>query len=480
MGWKDEYRNKTVTPDEAVSIVRDGDRVVIPLTEQPLGLVSALINVSDRLDEVAVCVSTPAFDIGALLSAGLEVEVEIFLGPLAREYENSGASPFLPLPLSLTFKTNDERPNESKPIDVAVVTVTPPDANGMVSFGPQPWSKIGYARRADRVIAEVNPNLIDTYGDCFMHISEFDLFVEAQKIVHTRETLRNFVSGFEEERRIALEEIIDLVSPERLGRMAPRLQHIDIQILRSLYGLEAPSDVIVAIGENVRPIIKDGACIQIGVGSPSTYLPQMGVFDERLDLGLHTELTVPGIAKLVDAGVINGKRKNLHIGKAVAVAWSGSDDRDLDIIDGNPNFELYEPKYLLNPYVISSNSGQVSINNALSVDLTGQICSESVFGGKMVNGIGGQPETHLGALYSEGGRAITLLQSTALNGAVSRIVPKLAEGELVTIPRFWADTVITEYGRANLLGKNHRERAQALIEIAHPDFRKGLKQAVPV
>ena len=171
MGWKDEYRNKTVTPDEAVSIVRDGDRVVIPLTEQPLGLVSALINVSDRLDEVAVCVSTPAFDIGALLSAGLEVEVEIFLGPLAREYENSGASPFLPLPFSLTFKTNDERPNESKPIDVAVVTVTPPDANGMVSFGPQPWSKIGYARRADRVIAEVNPNLIDTYGDCFMHIS---------------------------------------------------------------------------------------------------------------------------------------------------------------------------------------------------------------------------------------------------------------------------------------------------------------------
>ena len=478
MEWKDEYRKKTVTSVEAVSIVRDGDRVVIPLTEQPQALVSSLIEVSDKLDKVVVCVSTPSFDIGGLLSAGLDVEVEIFLGHLAREYENSGASRFLPLPFSLTFKTNDERADEAKPIDVALVTVTPPDENGMVSFGPQPWSKMGYTRRADRVLAEVNPNLIDTYGDCFMHVSEFDLFVEGQMIVHTRETLKNLVSGFDKERRIALEEVISLVSPERLGPIAGRLQQIDIQVLRSLYGLEAPSDVIMAIGDNVRSIIKDGACIQIGVGSPSTYLPRLGVFDERLDLGLHTELTVPGIAKLVDSGVINGKRKNLHIGKAVAVAWSGADDRDLDIIDGNPNFELYEPKYLLNPYVISRNVGQVSINNALSVDLTGQICSESVFGGRMVNGIGGQPETHLGALYSEGGRAITLLQSTALNGAVSRIVPKLAEGEFVTIPRFWADTVITEYGIANLLGKNHKERALALIEIAHPDFRKELKQAL--
>ena len=150
----------------------------------------------------------------------------------------------------------------------------------------------------------------------------------------------------------------------------------------------------------------------------------------------------------------------------------------MKIIDGNRNFELYEPDYLLNPSLISSNDQQVAINNALTVDLTGQICSESIFGGKMINGIGGQPETHVGALYSKGGRAITLLQSTAMSGSISRIVPKLNEGELVTIPRYWADTIVTEYGVANLLGKNHRERAEQLISIAHPDFRKDLSKSL--
>ena len=150
----------------------------------------------------------------------------------------------------------------------------------------------------------------------------------------------------------------------------------------------------------------------------------------------------------------------------------------MKIIDGNRNFELYEPDYLLNPSLISSNDQQVAINNALTVDLTGQICSESIFGGKMINGIGGQPETHVGALYSKGGRAITLLQSTAMSGSISRIVPKLNEGELVTIPRYWADTIVTEYGVANLLGKNHRERAEQLIGIAHPDFREDLSKSL--
>ena len=478
MGWKEEYRAKLASAEGAASLVNNGDRVVIPLTEQPTSLVAALMEKAETLSGVSVCVSTPGFDIGGLLSGGLEVEVEIFLGPLAREYENRGLSPFLPLPFSLTFKAMDERVDEAKPVDVCLVTVTPPDENGMVTFGPQPWFKMGYARRSRRVCAEVNPNLIRTYGDCAMHVSEFDVFVEKERVVHTRETLIQLVSEADPERKTALLEVIDAVNPERLGPIADRFGQIDIHVLRSLYGLDSASDEIKAIGDNVIPLIPDGACIQIGVGSPSSYLPRLGVFDSRVDLGLHTELTVPGIARLVDGGVINGMRKNTHKGKAVAVAWSGSDDRDLDIIDGNPNFELYEPAYLLNPNTIAMNDRQIGINNALSVDLTGQICSESVFGGRMMNGIGGQPETHLGALYSKGGRAITLLQSTALDGSVSRIVPKLAEGELVTIPRFWADTVVTEYGVANLLGKNHRERAQALISVAHPAFQKELQQSI--
>ena len=186
MGWKDDYKAKLTTAVGVASLIRNGNRVVVPLTEQPLSLIAALMDRAGTLKEVSVCVSTPGFDIGGLLSGGLEVEVEIFLGPLAREYENVGLSPFLPLPFSLTFKATDERLDEAKPIDVCLVTVTPPDENGMVSFGPQPWFKMGYARRAHQVCAEVNPNLIRTYGDCFMHISEFDAFVERELIIQTR------------------------------------------------------------------------------------------------------------------------------------------------------------------------------------------------------------------------------------------------------------------------------------------------------
>ena len=242
-------------------------------------------------------------------------------------------------------------------------------------------------------------------------------------------------------------------------------------------GLEEPPAKARAIAENVIPLIPHGATIQIGVGTPSSYLPRLGVFNDKVDLGLHTEMVAPGIARLVEAGVINGSRKTVHRGKAVAASWSGSDDGDLAIIDDNPLFELYDPEYLLNPWLIAQNHQQIALNNALSVDLLGQINVESVFGGRMFNGIGGQPETHIGALYSKGGRAITLLYSTAVDGAVSRIVPKFEEGEIVTIPRFFADTVVTEYGVANLLGKNHRERAEALIAIAHPDFRSELRKA---
>ena len=188
-------------------------------------------------------------------------------------------------------------------------------------------------------------------------------------------------------------------------------------------------------------------------------------------------MVAPGIARLVDRGIINGRRKTIHRGKAVAVAWSGSDPDDLRIIDDNPGFELYDPAYVLKLSTLASNYRQTSINNALTIDLTGQINSETVLGARMINGTGGQPETHLGAFLCPGGRAITLLPSTAINGTISRIVPQMEQGALVTIPRFFADTVVTEYGIARLLGKNHRERAQELIAIAHPDHRPELRQS---
>ncbi len=480
MSWQDDYNRKLTTPEEAVSIVRDGDRVVIPLTEQPMSLVRALAERASDIRNATLSVAVPQFDVGPFLEAGWKVEIENFIGPYGRPYENDSLAPYSPLAFSLTFKSSDERKDVSKPIDVVLATVAPPNKRGQITFGPQSWYKRGYAQRANRVAAEVNPALIRTYGDTFMPLNEINALALVEPPDGSHKRLNQAIATLPDERRTIFEDIVQRVNPIRLIPSIPVLDTIDLNRLRAQLGIDHPSPESKAIAENVKRLIPHGATIQVGVGAPSSYMPRLGVFDEKIDLGLHTELTVPGVAKLVDAGVINGSRKTIHKNRAVAVSWSGADDQDLRLIDDNPIFELYSPEYLLDPWLIARNHAQVGMNNALSVDLTGQIASESVFGGRMINGIGGQPETHIGALYSKGGRAITLLYSTALDGAVSRIVPKLESGELVTMPRFWADTIVTEYGVADLLGKNHKERAESLIAIAHPDFRSELRKAATV
>ena len=481
MSWRDEYRRKLVSAAEAISIVESGDRVVIPLTQQPRQLAKALAARRSELQGVSVAIYTAAdFDLGWFLSGdedAFQVEIEGFIGVPERPLHDAGKVTYLPLPFSLSFKAVDQRPKEAKPIDVVMVTVSPPDKHGLVSFGHQPWSKLGYARRARKLVAEVNPKLIRAHGDCFLPVSSFDYLVEVNPPSITREELQQAVARQPEDRRAALEDIINHLDPSRLASMASNLAAVDVDRLKVVAGIEDPPAEDKAIAEQVKRLIPDGATIQIGMGTPSTYLPRLGVFDDKLDLGLHTELVAPGIARLVEAGVINGRRKSIYQGIAVAASWSGSDDRDLAIIDGNPLFELHEPERLLNPWVVAQNHRQIALNNGVSVDLIGQINVESTFGGRMLGGIGGLPEVHLGALYSKGGRAITLLHSTALDGVVSRIVPKFEAGEIVTIPRFFADTVVTEYGVAALVGKNHRERAEALIAIAHPDFRPELRKA---
>ena len=478
MSWQDDYNSKLATPEEAVAIVQDGDRVVVPLTEQPMSLIRALAERASEVKDAILSVAVPQFDVGPFIDAGWKVEIENFIGPAGRPYENDSQAPYLPLAFSLTFKSPDERGSEAKPIDVALVTVAPPNKHGQVTFGPQPWYKRGYAQRANRVAAEVNPSLIRTFGDTFMPLNEINALVEVEAPTDSRERLNRAIAALPEERRAMLEEIVGQVNPNRLVPSIPYLETMDLNRLRTQLGIDDPSPETIAIADNVTALIPHRATIQVGVGTPSSYMPRLGVFDDKIDLGLHTELTVPGVAKLVEAGVINGSRKTIHRNRAVAVSWSGANDEELKIIDDNPMFELYSPEYLLNPWLIAQNNAQIGMNNALSVDFNGQIASESVLGGRMINGIGGQPETHIGALYSKGGRAITMLYSTALDGAISRIVPKLESGELVTMPHFWADTVVTEYGVADLLGKNHRERAEALISIAHPDFRRELRKSL--
>ena len=480
MSWREEYSRKLVSAAEAVSIVESGDRVIIPMTQQPHQLAKALTARGNELRGVTLAISAAEFELDQFLSGdegAFQIESECFMGALERPFHDAGKITYLPLPFSLSYKAVDQRPEEAKPVDVLMVTVTPPNEHGLVSLGPTPYSKRSYARRARKVVAEVNPNLIRTHGDNFLPVSKFDRLVEVNPPSLTREDLLQAIADQPEARRTALEEIVNQFDPRRLASLTTRLGARDIGRLRISLGIEEPPAEDKAIAEHVKRLIPDGATIQIGMGTPSSYLPRLGVFDDKVDLGLHTEMVAPGVARLVDAGVINGRRKSIYKGKAVAVSWSVSDDQDLAIIDDNPIFELYEPEHLLNPWLIAQNHQQISMNNAVSVDLIGQINVESTFGGRMLGGIGGLPEVHLGALYSKGGRAITLLHSTALDGAISRIVPKFEAGEIVTIPRFFADTVVTEYGVAALVGKNHRERAEALISIAHPDFRSELRNA---
>jgi 4-hydroxybutyrate CoA-transferase len=207
------------------------------------------------------------------------------------------------------------------------------------------------------------------------------------------------------------------------------------------------------------------------------YLARAGAFDGKHDLGLHSEMVAPGIAALVASGVITGARKTLHPNVAIASAWSGSDSEDLKIVTNNAKFQVRDPEYVLDLRTIAQNDNFYAMNNALSVDLTGQINAESVFGSRMINGTGGQPEFQIGAALSRGGRGITLLPSTALDGAVSRIVAQHDSGAMITVPRYFADTIVTEYGVARLWGKNHRQRAAELIAVAHPDFREELRRA---
>ena len=326
-------------------------------------------------------------------------------------------------------------------------------------------------------VAEIDRTLARTYGDVYMHVSDFGWFVEATPPPPDPVALERELDKMDESKRAGVRAVIAEAGIERIWPIIQYLQRMSVDDLRVLVGVAPPPAEYAAIAGYLDEVLEDGVTIQIGVGDPSSQMPRLGAFDRKHDLGLHTEMVAPGIARLVDAGIINGRKKSIHQGKAIGVAWSGADPADLMVIDDNPAFELYDPEYVLNIATIAVNYRQTSINNALGVDLTGQITAETVVGARMINGTGGQPETHLGAFLCPGGRAITLLQSTALGGAVSRIVPQLEEGALVTVPRFFADTIITEFGVARLLGKNHRERASELIAVAHPDHRAQLSKA---
>ncbi len=480
MDWQAEFQKKLTTAEQAVRLVQSGNRIVIP----PFGgnrLAQALAERRTELKDVRITYCAPTYDPGWLQPGWrdcFEVEVEIFIGDFGRRATDERVASYLPNLWSTAYKGQDEGREDSQPFDFLFLTVSPPDKNGNCCIGPYAFNKKSYTGRVRKILAEVDSTVTRVHGDCYVHVSEVEAFVESTPKPVTAEEVQEWLAPIEPERRSQMEELIGQGNIQRLRPLGPRLAMVQPEDLRRFLFLAPPTpDWVKTVAGYVEELIPDGATLQLGGGDPVNHLPRLGVFDNKLDLGLHTEMIVPGVGKLVDGGVINGKRKSMHRGKAVAVFWVGGDDDDLRIIENNPRFELHSSEYVASFFTIMQQEKMVAINNALSIDLTGQINAESIYGGRMINGNGGQPEFHIGAFLAPGGMALTLMASTALNGALSRIVAQHEPGSLITVPRFYADVVVSEYGVARLAGKNHRQRASELVAIAHPDHREELRKA---
>jgi 4-hydroxybutyrate CoA-transferase len=433
MDWQEEYKRKLVAPEEAIKVIKSGDRVVFGMPDA-LALGLALAGRADELKGVRIQGGGgrdfPWYDSSweEIYPGAFQLEVPYVL-PLVRELMDARRGDFavaglmgVPDPLSL------------ENVGVFIVQISPPDEHGFCSFGASLWHKKELVKVAKVTLAEVNENVIRTYGDNFVHISEIDYFIE--------HTPTGRVPG----------------STDILGRKTA-----------------GPGEVEKTVAQHIGTLIKDGDCLEIGVGGTAEWVAQVGGLETKHDLGWHSENTVKGIATLVRNGVINGKYKNIHRERAVATAVGGGTTEEMDYINNNPLFEVYSSNYILDPRVIGSHDNMVAINSAIGVDLTGQIAAESI-GPVMTSGSGGQLAFAIGAYLSKGGRSIVAIPSTARGGTLSRIMPMLAQGTVVSTPRTLADIVVTEYGIARLKGKTQRERALELIGIAHPEFRAELKK----
>jgi 4-hydroxybutyrate CoA-transferase len=433
MNWQEEYHKRLTNAETAVRVVKSGDRVAIPVYSNPSLIAGALANRLGELKGVTILLGAAATDLPWYHPEAAQ----------AFMIEPWYTSPYLPKPIrqmviekrsdhrvcpsALLFKTLHE--GRTDPPDVALLDVSPPDHNGFVSLGAGVWDKKEMIKYSRTVIAEVNLSFIRTGGDNFVHLSEIDHFVE--------------LPGSEEFR--------------------PPFPALEL------------SEQVKKIAAHVAPLIRDGDTIEVGAGSTSEAIVQAGIFAGRNDLGWHTERIPRGGVELVRQGIFTGVRKTLHPGKAVATAVAFSRE-ERDFVHQNPHFELYGVAYVNHLRTIAAHDNMVAINNALRVDLTGQVVADS-FGPQMFTGTGGLPEYAIASVYSKGGRSIIVLPSTTSDGKISRIVPLIEEGSFITSPRQFTDYVVTEYGVAQLFGKTQRRRAEELIAIAHPDFRPELEKA---
>ncbi len=421
MSWEIEYKKKLRTPDEALRAVQSGMRVYIqPGCAEPETLVEALLRRGPEVSDVEIVhmMTMGAAPYVAPEMAGHFRHNAVFIGGNVRQAINEGRADYTPVYLS---EIEELFESGTMPIDVALVALSPPDAHGFCSFGVGVDTTLTAAKCARYVIAQVNDQMPRTYGDSFIHVSKIDAIVESS---------------------------------------------------RPLCAMKKPeiTDMHIAIARNVAGLIEDGSVLQTGIGGiPDAVLPFLM---DRKDLGVHSELVSDGAMPLIDAGVINGARKNFKPRKIILGFVLGSKQM-FEYVNDNPIFEFHPTAYTNDPLLIARNDNMVAINSALQIDLTGQVCSDSI-GTYFYSGIGGQVDFLRGASRSKGGKPIIALSSTAKNGTISRITPMLDPGAGVVTSRGLIRYVVTEYGVAYLHGKSIRERAKALIEIAHPKFRESL------
>ncbi len=421
MPWEKEYVGKLRTADEALQYVQSGMRVYIqPGCAEPETLVEALMRRGPSVYDVEI---VHMMTVGCAPYVAPEMvghfrHNAMFIGSNVRDAINDGRADYTPIYLGEIEQLFE---SGAMPIDVALLQLSPPDSHGFCSFGVGVDTSLTAAKCARYVIGQINDQMPRTYGDSYIHISKLNAVVESSR------------------------PLCELKTPK-------------------------VTDVHIAIARHVASLIDDGAVIQTGIGGiPNAVLPFLM---DRKDLGVHSELVSDGVIPLVEAGVLTGARKNYKPRKIIVGFVLGT-KKMFEFVDNNPIFEFHPTAYTNHPAFIARNDNMVAINSALQIDLTGQVCSDSI-GNQFYSGIGGQVDFLRGASYSRGGKPIIALSSTAKGDSVSRIVAMLSPGAGVVTSRGLVRYVVTEYGVAYLHGKSIRERAKALIEIAHPKFRNEL------
>lgn len=428
--WRKEYKRKLISAEEAANLVKSGDTIGFTVGREARSVGLAIAARKEELRDVKVSMPSPGHDFGWY----------------DRDWEESFLVTVF-MPTATCQEMVDERrcdlafgtvipfvKDSEEPPDILLTEVSPPDERGFCSFGASVWNKRREIKEAKLTIAEVNKNLIRTFGENYIHVSEIDYFVEH----------------------------VSLGGAPGMGTLAGRMP-------------KEPEPYVKRIAENVSELIKDRDTIQIGVGRTTEPLVRLGLFRGKHDLGFHSQATPPGVISLVKEGVINGKYKNLHPGKVVVTSIGGSTREEMEWVSNNPLFLLVDVTYLEDIRIIAAHDNMVAINNALAVDLMGQVAAENL-GRRVLSVAGGQIPFVMATWLSKGGRSITVLPSTAQGGTISRIMPTLPPGTAVTIQRNCVDYVVTEYGIAHLRGKTARQRIDALISIAHPDFRAELRK----